>query len=86
MRQAKVSLMTSDEKVNLNYKLRSLPNGEFYFLLVGLEEPNTDKRLSMNLTEAEVREFYREKWGYSDSEIDDRLRIAREHPADVANA
>ena len=70
----------------LNYKLRSLPDDMFYFLLVGLEEPNTDKRLSMNLTEAEVREFYREKWGYSDAEIDDRLRVARETPPDVTDA
>ena len=38
-------------------------------LTSGLEEPDTDKRLSKNLTESDVREFYREKWGYSDAEI-----------------
>jgi hypothetical protein len=68
----------------LNYKLRALPEDKFYFLLVGVEEPDTDKRLSMNLTEAEVREFYREKWGYSDAEIDERIRAAREHTPDMA--
>jgi hypothetical protein len=77
--------MIGDGK-QLNYKLRALPDDMFYFLLVGLEEPNTDKRLSMNLTEAEVREFYREKWGYSDSEIEERLRVARENTPDVTDA
>ena len=70
----------------LNYKLRALPHDMFYFLLVNLEEPDTDKRLSVNLTEAEVRGFYREKWGYSDEEIDDRLRVARENPPDGKDA
>jgi len=70
--------MIADGKAKqLNYKLRALADDMFYFLLVGKEEPDTDKRLSMNLTEAEVREFYREKWGYSDAEIEARLRVAR---------
>jgi hypothetical protein len=76
--------MIGDGK-QLNYKLRALPDDMFYFLLVGVEEPNTDKRLSMNLTEAEVREFYREKWDYSDPEIDERLRVARENTPDVTD-
>jgi hypothetical protein len=77
--------MIGDGK-QLNYKLRAVPDDMFYFLLVGLEEPNTDKRLSMNLTEAQVREFYREKWNYSDAEIDERLRVARESTPDVTDA
>jgi hypothetical protein len=79
--------MTNEAKGKLlNYKLRALPDDKFFFLLVGVEEPNTDKRLSMNLTEAEVREFYTEKWGYSDAEIDERLQTARENPPDVTDA
>jgi hypothetical protein len=79
-------MMGDGKAKQLNYKLRALPDDLFYFLLVGLEEPDTDKRLSVNLTEADVREFYREKWGYSDEEIDDRLRVARENPPDGKDA
>jgi hypothetical protein len=86
-RIVEVTQMIADGNAKqVNYKLRALPDGKFYFLLVGLEEPDTDKRLSMNLTEAEVREFYREKWGYSDAEIDERIQVALENVPDVADA
>jgi hypothetical protein len=70
--------MTGTSKVKqFNYKLRALPNGKFHFLLVDLDNPNAPKRMLLDITEAEVRDFYRRKWGYSDAEIDERLSAAR---------
>jgi hypothetical protein len=71
--------MTSTPRVKLfNYQLRALPNGKFQFLPVDVEDPKAPKGLIPDKTEEQVREIYRTKWGYSDAEIDERLRAARE--------
>ena len=58
------------------YETRQI--GRYYFILHDPKQPNAGKPITWNMTEAEVREFYRKKFGYSEQEIDQRFREAKE--------
>jgi hypothetical protein len=67
-----------EEKL-FRYQLHALPNGKFNFLKIDPDDPKAPKPILFpDKTQAEVREFYRTKWGYSDAEIDERLRAAQQ--------
>lgn len=73
--------MTSEpESKQFRHFLRATPNGKYYILYVDPEDPAAGSRISLNMTETEVHELCHKQWPskYSDAEIDERLRTARE--------
>ena len=69
--------MADHREKPLYYHLRASENGTYYFLTIDPDAPSAPKPMSLSMTEAEVREFCRTRWGYTGGEVDRRLRDAQ---------